>query len=138
MWLQPTSNGGRVLVTGSIADYGTTAKVNAAGKLSSSGQYSRLRMKKGTITLNIAQANAALNAEKPAINPANCSTSTTAGPFAVPIVGGTGAYAGITGSLTLTAVTALILPKAKSGTCNPTGIPLDFFVSFTGPGTVSL
>ena len=137
VWLQPTTNGGRVLVTGALGDYGTTQKVNAAGKPSLTGQYSKLRLKKGTITLNIAQANAALNAEKLPINASNCSAAVTGGPFPVPIVGGTGAYAGISGSLTLTAQTAVVLPRTKSGVCNPNGIPLDFYVSITGPGDVS-
>jgi hypothetical protein len=55
----------------------------------------------------------------------------------VPILGGTGAYAGITGSFTLTESIAGVLPKTKSGACNGSvSVPLGAFASVTGSGTV--
>ncbi len=85
VWLTPslTGNGGKILITGAIADYGVT-------KGKKSGQ---AVLKKGTIKVNLKQFNAATNAVNPTINPSNCSTSFTAS-APVPIMSGTGAYAG--------------------------------------------
>ena len=131
VWLTPslTGNGGKILITGAIADYGLT-------KGKKSGQ---AVLKKGTIKVNLKQFNAATNAVNPTINPSNCSTSFTAS-APVPIVSGTGAYAGITGSFTLTAQYAFILPKTKSGSCNTSNNanPISQYGSVSGSGTVSL
>ena len=131
VWLTPslTGNGGKILITGAIADYGVT-------KGKKSGQ---AVLKKGTIKVNLKQFNAATNAVNPTINPSNCSTSFTAS-APVPIVSGTGAYAGITGSFTLTAQYAFILPKTKSGSCNTSNNanPISQYGSVSGSGTVSL
>ena len=131
VWLTPslTGNGGKILITGAIADYGVT-------KGKKSGQ---AVLKKGTIKVNLKQFNAATNAVNPTINPSNCSTSFTAS-APVPIVSGTGAYAGITGSFTLTAQYAFILPKTKSGSCNTSNNanPISQYGSVSGSGTMSL
>ena len=59
-------------------------------------------LRKGTIVVNLKQFNTAVNNANPTVNPSNCSASLmTSAP--VPIVSGTGAYAGITGSFTLNA-----------------------------------
>ena len=131
VWLTPslTGNGGKILITGAIADYGVT-------KGKKSGQ---AVLKKGTIKVNLKQFNAATNAVNPTINPSNCSTSFTAS-APVLIMSGTGAYAGITGSFTLTAQYAFILPKTKSGSCNTSNNanPISQYGSVSGSGTVSL
>jgi hypothetical protein len=127
----PTNNGaGKILITGAIGDYGITKK----GKNSNQAV-----LKKGTITVNLKQFNAATNNANPTINQSNCSTSFTAS-APVPIVSGTGAYVGITGSFTLTAQFAFILPRTKSGSCNTSNNanPLNQYGSVAGSGTVSL
>ena len=132
VWVTPSPNGnsgGKIMITGAIADYGIT-------KGKKSGQ---AVLRKGTITVNLKQFNAATNNVNPTINPSNCSTSFTASAL-VPIVSGTRAYAGITGSFTLTAQYAFILPKTKSGSCNTSNNanPLNQYGSVSGSGTVSL
>ncbi len=132
VWITPSltgNGGGKILITGAIADYGIT-KGNKTGKAV---------LKKGTITVNLKQFNTATNNVNPTINPSNCSTSFSAS-APVPIVSGTGAYAGITGSFTLTAQFAFILPKTKSGSCNTSNSanPLSQYGSVSGTGTVSL
>lgn len=127
----PTNNGGgKILITGAIGDYGITKK----GKNSNQAV-----LKKGTIIVNLKQFNAATNNANPTINQSNCSTSFVAS-APVPIVSGTGAYAGISGSFTLTAQFAFILPRTKSGSCNTSNNanPLNQYGSVTGSGTVSL
>jgi hypothetical protein len=131
VWLTPslTGKGGKILITGAIADYGVT-KGNGGSKA---------MLKKGTITVNLAQFKAAQNNANPQINQSNCSGSFTAS-AAVPIVSGTGAYAGITGSFTLNSQYAFILPKTKSGGCNTSNNanPISQYGSVSGSGTVSL
>jgi hypothetical protein len=58
----------------------------------------------------------------------------------ITIVKGTGAYTGITGSVTFTVSYGLILPKKKSGACTEktSTKPLATFTSFSGTGTVTL
>jgi len=131
VWLTPsfTGHGGKILITGAIADYGIT-KGKKSGKVV---------LRKGTITVNLSQFNTAMNNVNPTINPTNCSTSfTTTAP--VPIVSGTGAYTGITGSFTLNAQYAAILPKSKSGSCNTSNSaePLTQYASIIGSGSVTL
>jgi len=131
LWATPTlrgSGGGTILFTGAIGDYGVTKRL--------SGTQSEAILRKGTIKVDLAQIRAASNAAKPTVNPANCSvTLTFSGP--VQILSGTGAYAGITGSLTLNESVAGVLPKTKSGSCNGNVVvPLGAFASITGSGTV--
>ncbi len=139
IWVTPSSTGnggGKVLVTGAIGDYGPGQKVNSSGKPNSKGLYNNLRLKKGTILVNLTQFTAAENNINPSINASNCSTSAT---FSAPvqIVSGTKAYAGITGTANFTAQLALILPRTKSGSCNTNGNPIAQYGSVAGTGTVS-
>jgi hypothetical protein len=130
------NGGGKVLITGAIGDYGTGQNVNSSGKPNSKGLYKNLRLKHGTILANLTQFTAAENNINPPINTSNCSTFAT---FSAPveIVSGTKAYAGITGTVNLSAQLALILPKTKSGSCNTNGNPIAQYGSVAGTGTVS-
>src|SRR5580704_810445 len=133
VWVTPSltgNGGGKILITGAIADYGVTKK-------SKNGNTAVLR--KGTIIVNLKQFQTAQNNANPTINQSNCSGSFTAS-APVPIVSGTGAYTGITGSFTLTAQYAFILPKTKSGSCNTSNNanPVSQYGSVNGSGTVSL
>jgi hypothetical protein len=130
VWLTPslTGKGGKILITGAIADSGVT-KGNKTGKAV---------LKKGTITVNLAQFQAAQNNANPQVNQSNCSGFFTAS-APVPIVSGTGAYAGITGSFTLNSQFAFILPKTKSGACNMSNNanPISQYGTVSGTGSVS-
>lgn len=133
VWVNPSltgNGGGKILITGAIGDYGVTKKVKGANTAV---------LKKGTITVNLKQFNAAGNNANPTINPTNCSGSFTYS-APVPIVSGTGAYTGITGSFTLTGQYAFVLPKTKSGSCNTSNNanPLNQYASVSGTGSVSL
>lgn len=124
------NGGGKILITGAIGDYGITKK----GKNSN-----QAILKKGTITVNLKQFNAMGNSANPTINQSTCSGSFTYS-APVPIVSGTGAYAGITGSFTLTGQFAFILPKTKSGSCNMSNNanPISQYASVMGSGNVTL
>lgn len=145
-WSTPNINGpgGTILLTGAIGDYGKTISVNAAGKVDSKGNYSEAILKKGTILVNVTQANAAVNAAFSHVveNAATCSASTTV-TASLPIMSGTKAYAGITGTLTDTISFAAYGPYythgSNKGQCNESNnaTPTDQWASDTGAGTVS-
>jgi hypothetical protein len=126
-----------MLFTGAIGDYGTPRTVNASGKATSNGDYGLAILKKGTILVNLSQFNAATNNANPSPNSSNCSVSFTTS-ARVQIVRGTGAYAGITGSVTFNADFAGILPKTNNGACNDNANPMAKFITITGSGTVSI
>jgi hypothetical protein len=141
VWVTPSpsgNGGGKVMVTGALADYGTGQNENAAGKADTKGTYKRLLLKHGTVLINGTKfATANNNANPTMYNKSDCSAVVDVSAPAA-IVSGTGAYAGITGSVTLTARFAFILPKTKKGTCNESNsaTPLDQYGVVTGSGAV--
>lgn len=146
VWVRPSptttsvKHPGKVMFTGAIGDYGSSVNVNATGKPTKKAGYDLLKLKKGTITVNTMGFNkaAASAFTKPTLNPTNCSVSVSAsGP--VQIVKGTGAYVGISGSVTVTAQFGAVVPKNKKGTCTlkTATQPLVMYTSFIGSGTVS-
>jgi hypothetical protein len=141
VWVTPTNNGnggGKVLITGVVGDYGIGQNVNSSGQPSKKGSYKKLLLKKGTILVNVTQYGTAQNNVNPPINNSNCSTTFTV-TAPIQIVSGTGAYAGITGTVNLTGQFGAVLPKTKSGSCNTSNNsnPLNQYISVTGSGTVS-
>jgi hypothetical protein len=141
VWVTPSptgNGGGKVMVTGALADYGTGQTTNAAGKADTKGTYKRLLLKHGTIFINATKFVKANNNANPTMyNKSDCSAVID---FSAPVAieSGTGAYAGITGSITLTTRYAVILPKTKTGACNESNsaIPLDQYGVVTGSGTI--
>jgi hypothetical protein len=126
------------VLTGAIADSGTSATVNSSGKPTKNGKYKLLVLKKGTILLNTTQLNAAVNNANPTtFNSTTCSGS-FAGTAPVPTVSGTKAYAGISGSVNITVTFAIVLPLTK-GKCNTNtnANPIAQYGSVSGSGTVS-
>jgi len=95
----------RVLITGAFSDHGT-------------GKGGTWHLAKGTITLNPSKLKAITNSSNfGTFYLASCSFAGVAkGPVA--IVGGTGAYAGITGSLAVTETVAEQGSLLKNGKCN--------------------
>ncbi len=77
--------------------------------------------------------------EQPADYSATTCSASIAFSAVDPVVSGTKAYVWITGSVTLNATFAFVLPTTKSGSCN-TGNnvnPIAEWVAITGIGTVS-
>ncbi len=145
VWVKPSPSGttvrrpGKAMFTGSFADYGRSVTANASGKAAKRGTYVLLILKQGSVLVDISQFNAAFKSFTPqTLNQTNCSGS---GHLSAPatVVKGTKAYAGITGTFTMTATVAFIGPKTKSGACTmkTTSPGLATFTSITGSGTVS-
>jgi hypothetical protein len=145
VFVTPTGNGsgGTIVITGAVGDYGKTFNANSAGKPEKKGGYEQLVLKKGTILVNGTQFNAATNNASPTDLSAVTCSGTVVASAPAPIVSGTKAYAGITGSVTLTATYGFVGPfytsGSKKGQCNTSGngTPPGFFASITGSGTVS-
>jgi hypothetical protein len=90
------------------------------------------------VLINGTKFETALNNANPTMyNKSDCSVVIDVSSPAA-IVSGTGAHSGITGSVTLTARFAFILPKTNKGACNESNSanPLDQFGVVTGSGTV--
>jgi hypothetical protein len=146
VWVTPsiTGNRGTIVITGVIGDYGRTVNANASGKPQKKGSYELLVMKRGTILVNAQQFNKATNNAQPTdFSTTSCSGSVVASAPA-PIVSGTKAYSGITGSVTLTITFAFVGPfytsGSKKGQCNTSNNgpnPPGVFATITGTGTVS-
>jgi hypothetical protein len=137
------SNGskpGRVVLIGAIGDSGTTTNVNANGKVDAKGDYIKLTLKAGTISANLTALYQLLGSATPSFTSATCSASFAATSPA-PLTGATGAYRGISGSVTLTFTVAVVLPRYSSGTkkgqCNLSGDPTGEQAIVTGAGTVA-
>jgi hypothetical protein len=149
VWVTPSPTGtgvkhpGKVLLTGAIGDYGKSYKANASGKPDKKGTYEELKLRKGTILVDVGPLNKAFNAafSAPLFNPKNCSISADA-TAAITIVRGTRAYAGVTGNVTMAAKFGGVLPKThgKRSKCTTktSTPPLTTYSSIIGSGTVTL
>ena len=112
-----------MVIAGAIGDYGKGTKANAAGQPDPNGTYSLAKLHHGSILLNTAPLKRAIKRGTQHARPdlASCSLqgSTSA---TVPIVSGTGQYAGITGNIRAEFTFAEIAGRhtngAKKGTCN--------------------
>lgn len=135
--------GGKVIITGGIGDHGTGYSANAAGKRDANGSYQDLILSKGTILLNKTKLDAAINHAygRLVVNSATCSTQVAAS-SALPIVSGTGAYKGVSGTVHISLAVDFILPRYKSGkhagACNESNsaTPTSSLQVVYGKGTV--
>jgi len=129
-----------IVFTGAIGDYGSTLTVNSSGKTDGHGHFDEVTLKKGRFRLDTTTLGSAFSSSPGPtdFNSQNCSGSYMVGPVTISIVAGsgTGAYKGVSGSFSVTASLAAVLPT-KKGTCNQSGTPVGAFGSITGPGTVS-
>lgn len=132
----------KIVITGVIGDYGTTLSVDKNGKADPNGHFVLITLKKGTFTVDSTALNQGTNNAQPTVNTATCSaTQTGSGP--VTLMGGTGLYAGISGTINIIETYAFIGPLyksgAKKGQCNLSNNvrPVAQYSSTTGSGSVS-
>jgi hypothetical protein len=122
-------NLGTVILTGVITDHGTDHQ--GAGPNGSN----RLVLSKGTFSLDVTEVGTKLH--NLPVDPTTCSADgTVAGRTPIVPGSGTGAYAGIRGTLDIEASEASILPR-KHGQCdmNPSSFP--GVLTVRGSGTLS-
>jgi hypothetical protein len=144
VWVTQQHSGGRghILITGVIADHGTTIATTKAGKADAKGKYEKIMLKHGTFEVSTAALNKKFNKVQPAKDVATCSLWATASAD-VTTLDGTGAYAGISGKIRITTSFAEIAPRypsgAKKGECDVNGRPVaEYNGALAGVGHVSL
>ena len=136
VFVTPTSETkGKIVVTGAIADYGTTVSQDANGKVDPNGSFEKVTLKQGGFVVDGTALNKKLEHSKPTINKTNCSLSFTGG-APTTIGAGTGAYAGIGGKVAITVTYAEIASKTAKG-CKFNGNGVAGYQSITGSGSVS-
>jgi hypothetical protein len=126
----------KTTVTGAIGDYGTGISQDKNGTPDAQGNYEKIVLSQGTFVVNDSGLDKALHAHgKVQLNRSNCSfVFSGTGPGT--ISSGTGAYAGITGTLTITITAATIEPR-KGASCNLSAPGKGKYEAVTGSGTVS-
>lgn len=137
---------GKVMLTGAIGDYGTVINATSAGKPTATKKkktpYRLLRLKKGTILVNISTFQSKLTAAFSSPSGFNTSTCSQAVDVngAISVVSGTGAYSGITGSFVMTGHFAGVTRRTKSGSCTTktTTPAAATYSSIIGSGTVTV
>ncbi len=127
-----------ILFTGAVGDYGTATSQDKNGKVDANGSYVKMALKKGTFLVNAVSLTNVLNAANPTFNQASCSGSFT-GTGPVTLYGGTGAYAGITGTIQASVTFAFVDPRKANGKCNASENvkPAASYSTITGSGTVT-
>jgi hypothetical protein len=137
---------GKVMLTGAIGDYGSVIDATAAGKPTATKKkktpYRLLRLKKGTILVNISTFQSKLTSaysSPSGFNSTTCSLSVDVS-GSISVVSGTGAYTGITGSFVMTGHIGGISRRTKSGSCTTktTTPPAATYISIIGSGTVTV
>jgi hypothetical protein len=105
---------GTILIIGAIGDWGTTLNINANGTADPNGNYAKVTLQKGTFVVNLTTLNALSNKAQPTLYAGTCSAVfSIRGPIG--LSQGTGAYKGISGTLTITETFGFILPRYASG-----------------------
>lgn len=139
----PNSHVSKIILTGVIGDYGMSTTTNKAGTPNPNGNYVKVVLQHGGFVVNMTTLNKLTDNAPPLMsNATNCSV-VFGGSGPVTLSGGTGAYAGITGTIQITQKFAGIGPRytsgPKKGQCNMTSNaqPTAFYGSITGIGKVS-
>jgi hypothetical protein len=119
IYFTPQTHQSLILVTGVIGDYGTGVPVNAKGQHDPAGQFERIKLRHGSFIIDNRKLNAASMATNPVRNLQTCSLVIDAHAPAA-LSAGTGMYAGISGTVTLSSSFAAIFPhkSGSTGTCN--------------------
>jgi hypothetical protein len=144
VWATPGSGAvATIVITGAIGDYGTATTIDQNGKVDANGNYVKVALKKGGFEINSTALNKKVNAAPPESDNATTCSFVFGGTSPVTVFDGTGAYAGISGTVQVTETFAGIGPRITSGKnkgqCNMSNSaqPIAFYGSITGAGTVS-
>ena len=102
------------------------------------GNYERIVLQKGGFWVDATQLNKKLNSGVPTLDRTRCSF-TFKGTGPTKLFKGSGAYAGISGTVNVTVTFVGVLPRLKTGKCNlnQSAQPVAQFGVVTGSGTAS-
>jgi hypothetical protein len=135
--------GGRIVIAGAIGDYGKTLNINKNGTADNNGNYAKVTLQKGTFEVNKTALNTMMGNAQPTVNNMKTCSAVISGTAPVTLLDGTGLYAGISGTVTVTITQVFVLPFYASGKhkgqCNESdnAQPVADYESVTGSGTVS-
>jgi hypothetical protein len=115
IWVTPGKGAvDRILLSGVIADDGTATSIDKDGKVDENGDYVKIALQHGGFEVNASAFNKSFSDQQPTENKSTCSAwQTVSGP--VTLYNGTGAYAGIKGTVRIGTSFAILLPRYKSG-----------------------
>jgi hypothetical protein len=144
VWVTPGKGAvDQIVLTGAIGDYGTATSMDKNGTVDANGAYVKINLQDGTFMVNAVKLNQVLAKVAPTIDKTSCSAwGTGSGP--ITLYDGSGSYAGISGTLTMTTSFAVVFPRyatgTKKGQCNfsNNAQPVATFIGdLTGSGPVS-
>jgi len=101
---------GKIIFTGAVGDYGSSSPTMSSG----GKKFGIATLTKGTVKIDLTAIAAKVNSANPPVNNATCSAN-VAETAAAPVLGGTGLYAGIHGTLQITESFYFIGSTYKSG-----------------------
>jgi hypothetical protein len=112
IFVQPGQNQGegKILFTGAVGDYGSSSPAKSSG----GKKIGTAALQKGTIKIDLTAISAKVNKANPPVNMATCSAAVN-DTAAAPVVGGTGLYAGIHGTIQITESFGFVGSTYKSG-----------------------
>jgi hypothetical protein len=138
-----SGNGGRIFIAGAIGDYGRTLNINKNGTPDPNGNYGKITLQKGTFEVNKTALNTKMGNAQPVVNNLKTCSGLISGTAPVTLFDGTGLYAGISGTVTVSITQVFIFPfyatGKHKGQCNESNSsqPVAAYESVTGSGTVS-
>lgn len=141
MYVTSTGRGDSILSTGAISDYGAGVSTDASGKPTLQGAFEHVKLSQGGFVVDSTGFNNKINRVKPKLYPSTCEYS-IAGSGPGTLSKGTGAYAGISGTLKITLKFIGYATRFKSGAhkgqCNfaNNGPTAASYQSLTAAGTV--
>ena len=133
-----SGNTSPILITGVITDHGTATSVTKTGKVTPNGNYEKIVLTKGGFLVDASQLNKLLSHAKPTFSKTQCWFAFK-GSGPTTLMKGTGAYAGVKGTVNVTVNFVSILPRLANGKCNfgNNAKPIAQYGNVTGSGTAS-
>ena len=128
-----------ILVTGAVTDYGTATSVTKTGKPDENGNYEKIVLQKGGFWVDATALNKKINNAPATIDKTHCFFAFK-GSGPTKLIKGTGAYAGISGAVTVTVNFVAIGPRLRNGKCNLSNnaAPMAQYGNVTGSGVAKL
>ncbi len=126
-----TTNRGSIVITGAIGDSGTDQSGVSANA-------NRIVLSKGSFDVDTTAIQKKFSIAKPTGSPTNCAVVLAATAPAT-LFDGTGAYKGITGTVSITIASAAVLPKTSNGKCDesPNAVAVGEVTISQGSGTIT-
>jgi len=128
-----------IIITGAITDYGKSTSVDKSGKPDENGNFEKIVLRKGSFWVDTTQLNKSFSTTPPTIDRTHCFFAFK-GSAPTKVIKGTGAYAGIGGTVTVTVDFVGIGSRLANGKCNMSqnAQPVAQFGNVTGSGNVTL